>query len=579
MSGGTKAAFAALALCALTGIGGAIVVATRPAWLREWLAAGARDHDHDHGHGHDHSIDPGKRCGHGVPEAFCTIDHPELKKTLLLCAEHNDIPEDICTLCHPEMEDRHKIEMCANGHKLPRHYCYLCDGGAGSASGSAPSTWLDAGGGPRDPGNPADDGWCAPHGWPEPLCGDCVEVGEGTFARRAECLEPLPLVRLASAEVARRAGLSEAEARGEVRARVSRGIAETAYAEDGRATVRARVSGFARGFGVDLGSEVSAGDVLATLDAPEVGAAKARWLAARAALEPARLAHERARGLGATGAVAGRVEIEALGALRVAEANLLDAEARLRHLGFGNGDLEALAASRDVSNEYAVRSPIAGRVVGRSVSAGEAVNPDSALFEVADVSRLWVWIRAPGEDADRIRLGQRVRFEASRSHRELAFGGSERERERERERGSAKGGAGEVFGTVTWIDSALDRSSRTLRVRAELDAGAATAAGLAANVAGRATIETEAPRPVVLAPRSALQRHEGTDLVFVALGEGRYRAQRVLRGGGGDSGSDSGGDLVEIAWGLRPGDRVVARGAYLLKTEIRRDSIGAGCCE
>lgn len=73
------------------------------------------------------SKDAGLYCKeHGVPEEFCTLCHEELKKSLLLCKEHGNIPEDICTLCHPEVEAKHKIEMCPNGHKLPKHFCMEC---------------------------------------------------------------------------------------------------------------------------------------------------------------------------------------------------------------------------------------------------------------------------------------------------------------------------------------------------------------------------------------------------------------------------------------------------------------------
>lgn len=73
------------------------------------------------------SADSGLFCDeHGVPEAYCTLCHPELKDKLLLCAEHGDIPEDICTLCHPEVEAKHKLVMCPNGHKLPKHFCTEC---------------------------------------------------------------------------------------------------------------------------------------------------------------------------------------------------------------------------------------------------------------------------------------------------------------------------------------------------------------------------------------------------------------------------------------------------------------------
>ena len=63
---------------------------------------------------------------HGVPEKFCTLCHEELKGKLVACTEHGGLPEDICTLCHPEVEQKLKLEMCPDGHKLPKHFCEAC---------------------------------------------------------------------------------------------------------------------------------------------------------------------------------------------------------------------------------------------------------------------------------------------------------------------------------------------------------------------------------------------------------------------------------------------------------------------
>lgn len=63
---------------------------------------------------------------HGVPEKFCTLCHEELKGKLLACKEHGGLPEDICTLCHPDVEKKYNLEMCPNGHKLPKHFCAEC---------------------------------------------------------------------------------------------------------------------------------------------------------------------------------------------------------------------------------------------------------------------------------------------------------------------------------------------------------------------------------------------------------------------------------------------------------------------
>src|SRR4051794_27847880 len=99
---------------AVVGLG---VGLARPDWLPAWARAGNATPVAA-------TSESGLFCKeHGVPEAFCTLCHEELKQTLMLCKEHGDIPEDICTKCHPEVEKKHQIEMCPQGHGLPRHFC------------------------------------------------------------------------------------------------------------------------------------------------------------------------------------------------------------------------------------------------------------------------------------------------------------------------------------------------------------------------------------------------------------------------------------------------------------------------
>ena len=69
------------------------------------------------------------------------------------------------------------------------------------------------------------------------------------------------------------------------------------------------------------------------------------------------------------------------------------------------------------------------------------------------------------------------------------------------------------------------------------------------------------------------QRKDDADLVFLPQEDGVYRPQRVVA-----RPVDRRG-VVEVAWGLEPGQRVVTKGSFLLKTEIMKGAIGAGCCE
>jgi cobalt-zinc-cadmium efflux system membrane fusion protein len=73
-------------------------------------------------------------------------------------------------------------------------------------------------------------------------------------------------------------------------------------------------------------------------------------------------------------------------------------------------------------------------------------------------------------------------------------------------------------------------------------------------------------------PKQAVQREGTSFVVFVAGQAGVYEPRRVL------AGAESGA-LRELPWAdLAPGEEVVTTGSFLLKTEIQKGSIGAGCC-
>ena len=82
------------------------------------------------------------------------------------------------------------------------------------------------------------------------------------------------------------------------------------------------------------------------------------------------------------------------------------------------------------------------------------------------------------------------------------------------------------------------------------------------------------PHEVVVVPKAAVQSKDDTEVVFLPQGKsGVYRPQRIV------AKASNRRDVVEVAWGLKPGDRVVTEGSFWLKTEIMKGAIGAGCCE
>jgi len=164
---------------------------------------------------------------------------------------------------------------------------------------------------------------------------------------------------------------------------------------------------------------------------------------------------------------------------------------------------------------------------------------------VADLSTMWLTFSVFERELGRIAVGQPVLFRVP----DL--------------------GPVEFRGKVLWIDSEVNDRTRTVRVRAELNNSEGL---LRANMFGTGEIRLDRPRTSLLVPKNAVQWEGASFVVFLEKRVGVYEPRRVVVG-------ETRGQLSELAWtDLRPGDRVVTTGSFLLKTEIQKGSIGAGCC-
>lgn len=497
------------------GIGAAVVAGVsylRPDWLPRPGAASAQP-------------EYGLYCEeHGVPEKFCTLCHPELKEKLLLCTEHGSIPEDVCTLCHPELAKKHDIKPCEHG--LPAHFCPKCH----------PENFKDGGSASAGP-ELIDDGWCK-------------EFGEKGPDGLVEYCKLLPMVRLASTQLVKDVGLGTASVEPDEHAHELTANAETAYNANRFAEITPRARGYVREARVDLGRKVKAGEVLAIVDSSEVSTAKAQYIAADAALKLAEDSLGRTGTLVAEGVVGSRPEVMARTALNQAKANLLDVEQRLRNFQFDDDALRSILRTSDAKPPLEIRSPLDGTVILRHAVNGEAVEPATSIFTVADTSTIWLWIDVYERDVAEIREGQAVSFVVSGL--------------------SSQGDATTHAGRITWVGAGVDERTRTTKVRAELPNPDGK---LRSGQYGKVRIRVDDAHEALTVAKAAVQRYEGADIVFLTQGGSSFRPQRIK------SRPIHRSDVLEVTWGLKSGQEVVTDGSFLLKTEIMKGSIGAGCCE
>lgn len=298
--------------------------------------------------------------------------------------------------------------------------------------------------------------------------------------------------------------------------------------ERGLAQVSVRFSGWVQQLLVsETGRRVKRGEVLATVYSPEVVRAEQEYVVARgweardAPPANAALQHHAAMELG--GARGGVAE---------------DARRRLELLGIAGPELDAIAARGKAGDSVAIRSPVDGYVTARNVVQGAAVQPGTALFELANLSKVWLLADVFEQDAARLRVGQKARLALT------AY-------------------PGETFvGRVQLVYPTVDATSRTLRVRLEF-ANQVGPGGLKLRPGMYGNVSLDLPGATGLViPAEALVDTGEHQYVFVAKEGGRFEPRPVRVGG-------RAGDRVQIAGGLAEGETVVTTGNFLLDSESR----------
>ncbi|MDB4964696.1 MAG: cobalt/zinc/cadmium efflux transporter rane fusion protein CzcB family [Myxococcales bacterium] len=314
-------------------------------------------------------------------------------------------------------------------------------------------------------------------------------------------------------------------------------VGSMAFDADHYAIVGPLIAGRIVALRAGSGDTVKRGQVLAELESPDVGAAQAAYLEARAKLGAAQSNARREKDL-ATQHVSSDREREVAEAQAASEeAALAAARQRLESLGFRAADIAKMGGA--AGGRVAIRAPIDGVVISREVTLGQAVQAATDAFRVANLQHLWVNLDVYEKDLEAVHVQQKVELRTESL-------------------------PGRVFaGRIAYIEPHVDDKTRTARVRIEMEnENGALRPGqfVSAKLHGE---PRHAEHPVLTVPRRALLSVDGKSLLFVQKAEGLYEQRSVEVGA-------SGGELVEIVKGLSDGDPVVSEGAFLLKSELLR---------
>lgn len=325
-------------------------------------------------------------------------------------------------------------------------------------------------------------------------------------------------VDFATAEVETRPIRGAVSATGTLRAR-----------PDGEAVLTAPAAGQIQPAGTfpRLGQTVKKGQLLAYLR-PRLGG-ESDIATLQAAQSKARVEHQlasqalaRLEGLYRDEAVPEKRVLDARAAAASAQAELTAAQQRLGQYGSGSGGVP-------------IRAPVAGTLVDVRVAPGAFAEDGALLFHIADRRSLWLELRVAESDVGRL---------GNPSGAAFRLGGDARSFE------IVPGKNGRLVA----VGGVVDAATRTLPVIFEFSPATQLPIGMAV----QAQVFAGGARDAVAIPASSVLDEGGMTAVFVQAGGESFQRQTVRLGA-------REGDWVEVLDGLTPGQRVVSRGAYLVK--------------
>ncbi len=322
--------------------------------------------------------------------------------------------------------------------------------------------------------------------------------------------------------------------------------------------LNAKVAGRLAELPVDLGSVVREGDVVAVLDltdfrlrveqaATALAQARARLgvpldgsgdeivperaslvRQAKAVLDQARLQRDRMRKLHEDGIVA-RSELDTAGAdFRVADARYHEAleEVRSRVALVAERRTELRIAGQQLA-DATLRAPFDGAVRERHLSIGGYLEVGAPVVTIVRTHPLRLRLAVPEREATRVRVGQAVRVKV-------------------------EGEAVEAGGTVVRVSPAVDETTRTVMVEAEVPNQEGR---LRPGAFATAEVAVEEARPVVLVPSESVVTFAGVSKVL-GVEDGRVVEKRVQTG-------RRIGDSVEVLDGVTAGEPLIAEAGNL----------------
>lgn len=311
-----------------------------------------------------------------------------------------------------------------------------------------------------------------------------------------------------------------------------------AYAEDRYSRISSPLQGRVTEVRAKLGETVKAGTTLLVVDSPSIAEAYSDFVKEHSDLSFSTRAFELAVELHRVQAMPFKDYKQAENDLIKDQVGFRRAKERLLSLKVPASELEKPLAQQHITSRFELRSPIAGTVMERNVTPGELVgdDPSEVLFTVADLDTLQVVADVYERDIRLLKVGQVATATVE------AYPGSR------------------FPAAIAAIGDVVDPSTRTIKVRAWVNNQERK---LKPEMFARLHVPVGDETPFITVPNEAVFEAEGGFYVYVQDGPEHY-SQRAVKV------EKLPENRMRVLEGLSPDERVVVKGAILLKAMLLR---------
>ncbi|MBL8238498.1 MAG: efflux RND transporter periplasmic adaptor subunit [Bryobacterales bacterium] len=287
--------------------------------------------------------------------------------------------------------------------------------------------------------------------------------------------------------------------------------------------VQTRIEGWIEKVYVDFtGKLVEKGQPLLTLYSPEMLASQQEYLLAMRSREIMK-------------------NSPLVGSQQQSDSLLAASRKRLELYSLSEAQIEEITRTQKPLTNITIYSPLSGYIMMRNAFPKQRITPETELYTVVDLSKVWIMADVFENEASMIQIGTPARIK-------LSYGAGQT-----------------LLGRVSYIQPQVDAMTRTLKVRIEADNP-----GMTLKPDMFVDVDFNVPMPARMTiPAEAVLDTGLKQTVFVDRGNGYLEPRQVEIG-------DRIGDRIEVKNGLSPTDRIVVSGNFLIDSESQLKSSAAG---